>query len=433
MPSLTNRKIQATKPADKDVFLNDGAGLYLRIRPSGLKSWLYRYKVGTTARWLDMGGYPATGLADARIEAGKAANLRKQNIDPVEKRKQDDIAKAEAKAAQALADEGKAALLTVGDLLDRWQRTDLQTRKDKGAEVRRSFEKDVLPVLGSVAAEDVTRKMVAAILDTVVERGAPIIARNLLGDLRQMFTFAVRRDLIDSDPTALLKRNDYGIKAERDRVLNETEIKELVAKLPTAKLQNTTEYAVWLMLSTCCRVGEISRARWDEIDLENATWFIPADNAKNGKPHTIHLSGFSTEYFTRLKAITGNAPWCFPAENKDDSHVCLKSISKQVRDRQRLEPMKNRSKATASLLLSGGTWTPHDLRRTGATIMGMLGVRPDVIEKCLNHVEQNKLIRIYQRQELKEQQREAWQLLGQRLAIVTSDESNVISFSRNVA
>ena len=53
-------------------------------------------------------------------------------------------------------------------------------------------------------------------------------------------------------------------------------------------------------------------------------------------------------------------------------------------------------------------------------MMGELGVMGEVIERCLNHVEQNKLKRTYQRQELKPQQREAWQLLGERLALLQS-------------
>ena len=59
-------------------------------------------------------------------------------------------------------------------------------------------------------------------------------------------------------------------------------------------------------------------------------------------------------------------------------------------------------------------------------MMGMPGVRPDVIEKCLNHVEQNKLVRIYQRQKLEREQAEAWRLLGDRLELLLSkDAENV--------
>jgi integrase len=269
-----------------------------------------------------------------------------------------------------------------------------------------------LPVIGNMAAADVKRGMIADLLDTVVERGAPIIARNLLSTLRQMFLFAIKRELVEVDPTAILKRDDYGKKIERSRVFTESEITELTNKISSANLKISTQLAIWIMLSTCSRVGEISRAKWEDIDFMAKTWRIPPNNSKNGKEHTIFLSEYSLTLFEKLRSTHSETQWCFPAENKKNQHVCVKSISKQIHDRQRLVPLKNRSKATGTLLLKGGSWTPHDLRRTGATIMGRLGTRPDVIEKCLNHAEQNKLVRIYQRQELIEEQREAWSALG---------------------
>ena len=56
--------------------------------------------------------------------------------------------------------------------------------------------------------------------------------------------------------------------------------------------------------------------------------------------------------------------------------------------------------------------------------MGDLGVRPDIIEKCFNHIEQNRILRVYQRQELKAEQEEAWRLLGARLALLLKDKDN---------
>ncbi len=58
-------------------------------------------------------------------------------------------------------------------------------------------------------------------------------------------------------------------------------------------------------------------------------------------------------------------------------------------------------------------------------MMGNLGVRPDVIEKCLNHVEQNKLIRTYQRQKLEVEQRAAWALLGDNLQKIINGEASI--------
>jgi integrase len=124
-----------------------------------------------------------------------------------------------------------------------------------------------------------------------------------------------------------------------------------------------------------------------------------------------------------LQAITGDSAWCLPSRD-GKRHICLKSIAKQIKDRVRDEPLSNRTKATGALLLPGGAWTPHDLRRTGATLMGELGVMGEVIERCLNHVEGNKLKRIYQRHELKAEQREAWRLLGDRLGLLLAMENH---------
>ena len=74
-----------------------------------------------------------------------------------------------------------------------------------------------------------------------------------------------------------------------------------------------------------------------------------------------------------------------------------------------------------ALILPGGKWTAHDLRRTGSTIMAELGVRPDVIERCLNHTEQDRMKRIYQRHSYHEEMREAWRLLGDRLTLLTGE------------
>jgi integrase len=104
--------------------------------------------------------------------------------------------------------------------------------------------------------------------------------------------------------------------------------------------------------------------------------------------------------------------------------LCLKSITKQIHARQRDVNSYKKSRIGGSLILKGGEWTPHDLRRTDATMMGNLGVRPDVIGKCLDHVEQNRLMRIYQRQKLEAEQRAAWKLLGERLELTIKAASN---------
>ncbi|MES2663041.1 MAG: integrase arm-type DNA-binding domain-containing protein [Pseudomonadota bacterium] len=428
---LSDRKIKVVKSEDKEFLLSDGRGLFLRVRPTGAKDWLFIYTFDSKRRKMGLGSFEGVTLASARLEADKARDCLAKQLDPQLNQK---LLIAE-QTAQRKSLEAKLNRLKVSELFERWEKFELKKRKDHGKEVRRSFEKDLIPMLGDTAAEDLSRTMVVNLLDKVVERGAPVIARNMLGDIRQMYGFGIVRGLVEHDPTNRLKRDDFGKKVERDRILDELEIKSLPEKLKAARMTESSIAAIWIMLSTCCRVGEITRAEWQHIDLHNKTWRIPPDNSKNAKALTVHLSDFAFNQFLELKKLSELSAWVMPAR-WTNQHVCVKSLSKQVGDRQRGDkaPMKCRSLHTNALALDGGRWTPHDLRRTGATMMGMLGVRPDVIEKCLNHVEQNKVARIYQRQKLEAEQAEAWRLLSDRLDLILNlSTENVSILSARVA
>ena len=143
-----------------------------------------------------------------------------------------------------------------------------------------------------------------------------------------------------------------------------------------------------------------------------------------------------------LHESTGLTAWLFPAtqtkKNQPDFavHVCVKTVTKQVGDRQRPGdvPMSGRSKDVDALVLPGGKWTPHDLRRTAATTMAELGALPDVVEKCLNHAKVGKVKHIYQRAQYEGPMREAWRLLGTRLALLQGmadgQAANVVPLQR---
>ena len=134
---------------------------------------------------------------------------------------------------------------------------------------------------------------IAEITDRLLQRGVNRMAKVVFSLTRQMFRFAVTRDLLESDPTALLsKKNIGGANVERDRVLDEDEIKELAKKLPAANMAETATLAVWIVLATCCRIGELLKARWDHVDLERKFWRIPAQNSKNNREHIVYLIFF---------------------------------------------------------------------------------------------------------------------------------------------
>lgn len=425
---LTDREFRNLKATDMEQHINDGGGLYVRVRPQnkgGGKSFRFRYRIDGKPRWVTL---TATTLADAREERDAFKTKVKRGIDPSTEKRLEKERQRQAQLAEQAELARQQALITVHDLFERWAVTDLQNRKDGGKEIRRMFEKDVLPIIGGLAVAEVRKGHITEITDALLLRGVNRMAKLILALVRQMFRFAVDRDIIEFDPTASIRKAKIGGKSvERDRVLSDDEIRALFRQLPNANLIPSTECAIGIMLSTCCRVGELSKAKWEHIDFTAKTWLIPDEHSKNGKPHKIYLSDFALTQFKRL-AQYRNSTWLF-TDRTGTTHVCDKSISIQIRSRQTDLDLSNRSKQKNALRLSGGKWTPHDLRRTGATIMGNLGILPDVIEKCLNHTEQNKMKRVYQRQELKAEQAEAWRKLGERLELLTREEGdNVLLF-----
>lgn len=220
-----------------------------------------------------------------------------------------------------------------------------------------------------------------------------------------------------------------GSDVERDRILSEQELIQLFQALPKPDLATTSRLALLLQLATVTKIGEVLSARWEHVDFNNKTWTLP--KIKNRKSHTIFLSGFTLQKLKELQNVSGFTPWLFPRSRKPSEHVCEKSVSKQVSDRQRpdRQPISGRSKQVTALVLAGGKWTPHDLRRTGATMMAELGSLPDVVERCLNHTEEKKIKRIYQRAQFEGPMRDAWQLLGERLSLL---ESRAAGNSENV-
>lgn len=392
-------------------------GLCLRVRPTG-KVWLFRWKVAGRRHLLSLGSYPEIGLARARE---KAADCRRRLADGLP-------LKPEEKPVQ------ESEILTIRRLFAEWREKQLRSRKDGGRSVQALFDKYVFESIGDTPAAEVKRRDVAALLDSAKAAGVQRTISVILSSLRQMYRFAISRELLELDPTAMLKAADFGVRAvERDRVLSPDEIKLLSKqlrlsgdseKLPgDARLKDTTKLAILIQLSTACRIGELVTANWQDVDFEKSEWRISLeDSATKRHTQTVYLSDFAKARFDELARLTRRGRgggYCFPDSRKGRSGpVCPKTISKQIADRQAAgeRTKSRRSKACHALALPGGKWTPHDLRRTAATLMGDAGVDAGVIEKILNHTDENRIRRTYQRQQLIDQQRAAWAKLGEILS-----------------
>ncbi|MDH4555724.1 DUF4102 domain-containing protein [Pseudomonas sp. BN417] len=449
MAKITDRQMTA-KPGSSDKWLSEVAiwghgSLVARITPSGERLFYFRYTNSSSERiTYPIGTYSRDGLegtmtlAEAGQRAKEFAGLHKAGIRDIREHfeaeeaariaaRDADLARLAAEKAAAEAEQARqAARKSVSELFEHWAKVDLINRKDGGAEVRRMFEKDVLPFLGKMAVADVKKGHITEVTDALLARGVNRMAKLIFSLMRQMFRFAVDRDLIEHDPTASIRKAKIGGKdVERDRVLSDDEIRSLAELSPHAGLLPSTEAAIWIALSTCCRIGELLNARWEHVDLTKGIWLIPAENSKNGKSHSVTLSSFAIRQFEKVRALNGHSAWCYP--NTDaNGPVSSKTVTKQLGDRQRLpgqNVMSNRSAKAQALLLAGGKWTPHDLRRTGATVMTALGVLPEVAERCLNHTEENKVKRTYQRHSYVKEMAGAWHNLGDYLQSLTTSST----------
>ena len=442
MAVISVLELQRLTPDRNGERLSLGESMYgtVRVGVDGVVSVyvVWRYKVGGKVRqipvgtWKNKGGESLKALRDKRDRL--AAEL-KAGVDPIE-RKATDRLKKQADAVQAKQTQitrlqelaAQDARMTVRALFDMWHRLALKQRKDGGMEALRAFERDVFPMIGSMAAADVSKAHIQRIVDNMMARDVVRMTKRVLSDLRQMFGFALDRDLIEADPTARIKKKNIGQDTERDRVLSEREITALMEKLPMSGMAATAQAALLIQLATLARIGEVVAARWEHVDFERQLWTLP--DTKNGKAHQIWLSEFALQQFRQLEKITGATEWAFP-NSKINGPLDSKTTTKQVADRQRDgEKMTGRSKQTDALKLQGGHWRPHDLRRTGASMMAELGALPDVIERCLNHTEENKMKRIYQRAAYESPMREAWKLWGDRLELLANKPNNVLTLQR---
>ncbi|QNB11817.1 tyrosine-type recombinase/integrase [Paraburkholderia tropica] len=444
MGKLTVRVIELAKRKDRAYCLSDGDGLRVRVATDGTKSWQVKYTVDgkeTTVtlprRYGSNTDAARLSLADARHEAATIRALARSGVDHQQKVKDD----LEAQRRQREQEQSEAR--TVRDLYDAWFPTiatkrGKRGRKDGGSEIVRTFAKFVLSEIGDKTLTQLYATDVRPILTRISDRGANRQATALLVDLKQMFRWGDqnqpwKRLLASSDILAIRAEDivsggyDPVRDNERDRVLSEAEIRTLAQLIPKAELSLAIRSAIWIMLSTGTRVGETVAACWKHVDLDKKSWLIPAENAKSGVTHNVRMSDFTHSHFAALWDWRESLPeelrseFVFPSSRNHLAALNNQTVGKALADRQRPDrkPLPGRTEHTNALLLEGGQWKCHDLRRTCGTLMQSLGIAESIVHRCLNHARADKLDRVYLQHDYADEMTHAWDALGQRLQVLT--------------
>lgn len=290
--AITDKNMQA-KPTKSDQWFADdwgrGEGRFLgRITPGGKRVFYFRHTLSNGERdTLLIGNYDEAGkaghtLKEARAKAQEWSKLYQSGIRDLRQHFQqlEDERQAAAEAEKRhleeqarLADLEQQRRVTVRQLFARWADVELRPhtrgdgkragRKDGGQYTLEQFERRLFPRLGQVLIDEVKKADLLEVLDAARVEGRLRTGNMLLADMKQMFAFALNRELITRNPLdTVTKRMVGGGDVERERILSPEELQALVDLLPHAGLNKRTEIALWLILATGCRIGELMGAAW---------------------------------------------------------------------------------------------------------------------------------------------------------------------------
>jgi integrase len=320
---------------------------------------------------LTIGTYPAISLADARDRARELLVDAARGNDP-----------AQARKKHRTGD-------TVADLAQLYLERHAKVKKRSWREDERKLEKDLLPPWGSWKAADVKRADVLAMLDEIVDRGAPITANRTLALVSKIYNFGMARGIVEANPAALVP--PPGKEESRQRVLSEEEICVLWEAFDTESPLTAATFK--LRLLTAQRGIEVLSMRWE--DLDGDWWEIPAEVAKNGLAHRVPLSPQASEVLDSIRPLSDGG-WVFPSPTGNDHMRYIHKAVERLRER------------------TGISWSPHDLRRTAATHMTRKGTQRLIVAKILNHVDEG-VTAVYDRNAYEAEKRQALSAWGNRV------------------
>lgn len=422
---LTDTQCRTAKPKDKPCKLSDGKGLYLEIKPNGVKAWRYRFELregeATKESIFAIGDYAIVPsgetpeeakarrggrrftLAEARDERIKARALVKQGINPVHNRQLARI-KRELESATTFEAVAKEWLA-----LKDWEEITKKRRLDMLTRV-------VFPKIGTLPVKSVTPAHILDVMNTSAKKNGLTVAAEAKRTMSGIFELAVSTLRAEADPVYPVRKALPANKTQHKRPLDSAEIGQLLRDVEGHGGRHETITAFLLMWLTLCRPSEAVEARWAEFDLDGAIWRIPAERMKKRKEHAMPLPTQAVEMLSALHGITGRHAHLFP--HRDD----------------RTKPMVGASLRTMLNALGWGKkYSPHATRTTGSTRLNELGFASDWIERQLAHAEPNAVRRTYNHAEYLGDRAKMMQQWADMLDTWKKGDNNVTPIKRAAA
>jgi integrase len=357
------------------------AGLYLQVTEGGAKSWVLRATVGNKRRDMGLGSYPTVTLGQAREKAREWREAIWQGRDPAAERREAQRALRASQAASLTFDQAVAAYL-----------------KNKRSEFRnpkhiQQWENTLAtyasPVIGSLSVDQIELAHVVKVLEPHWQTKTETMSR-LRGRIEHVLTYATVRGYRHGDNPARWKGNLDAVLPKPAKVKGGQHFKALpFADMPDfmaalRQRKGTAARALEFTILTAARSGEVRGATWDEFDLDNGLWTVPAERMKAGKEHRVPLTDGAVQLLKSLPRL------------QETDLVFPSSTGTKLSDMS----------LTAVLRRMNVDATVHGFRSTFRDWTAERTAYPnEVIEKCLAHAIGDKVEAAYRRGDLLQRRR----------------------------
>ncbi|AOF96514.1 tyrosine-type recombinase/integrase [Sphingobium sp. RAC03] len=276
-------KLNVKKIASLDVpnVYSDGGGLYLRVRKSGTKSWLFIYMLRGKRREIGLGSVLDVSLAAARKTAEELRTIQLAGRDPAEARK---LARPASARITTFADVATELIDTIeGGFKNEKHRKQWRSTID-------TYAKPLLPM----AVDQITMDDVASVLKPIWLTKSETASR-VRQRIERILDAATVKGLRRGDNPARLKGNLEIVLPRKSKGEDGHHQALLFPDVPAfmtalASRQAPSARALEFTILTAARTGETLGMKWEEVQLDQRLWTIPANRMKMGRAHQVPLS-----------------------------------------------------------------------------------------------------------------------------------------------
>ncbi len=300
----------------------DGGGLSLRVSSPTVRSWVFRYMLAGKAHEMGLGSYPDISLAEARVMAAEARNLKAQGKDPIAERESVRAAKRIEEARSVTFRQCAAAYISAKK--DGWK------NKKHGSQWHATLDTYAMPLIGDLPVQSVDVAMVHKVLEPIWSEKRETASR-LRGRIEAILDWAKTRGYREGENPArwkghleiLFPSRSNAQRVRHHAALPYTEISSFMARLEAEK--GTSPLALRFAILTAARTSEVIGVCWSEMDLANAVWTVPADRMKSGRNHRVPLAKECLEILRKRHQETNGKGFVFenPASKKPISNMAI--------------------------------------------------------------------------------------------------------------